>query len=151
MAFTARKPAERSVLHGEFEIYCSAAAYSVARSGDDIIELEFTVRPDVQQDHQNYRFRKTFWLQGDGQLKDGDLDKLGKYAGALGIEEGQEFDLDDLIGLSARLRSFAFTNDEGRTFDCIALSKSKADKPYTTSITPPVPAELDEDDEELPF
>ena len=82
-----------------------------------------------------------------------DADKIGKYANALGIEPGTDFELDDLVGRNCILHMEPFEGNDGVTRDCIRyLKPSKAE-----SFVTPAPAsveefkQLDESDDDLPF
>lgn len=152
MAFISRKADDRSTPHGRFEIYVSKAENGTANNGADIVEFEFTVRTDIEQTHQGYRFSKTFW-KNDGELSDKAIDTICKYANSLGVAEGDQFELDDLVGRSCTLISGTFTPSEGanagKTYDTIRLVKSE-EKPYMVAIQAE-PKELDDDDDDLPF
>lgn len=151
MGFKAVKNDGGLMKAGDYECYLKSCGYSVTKNGNECIKFDFVVREDVEQEYQKKHIFKNFWPDRDtGEY---DADKIGKYANALGIEPGTDFELDDLVGRNCILHMEPFEGNDGVTCDCIRyLKPSKAD-----SFVTPAPAsaeefkQLDESDDELPF
>lgn len=132
---------------GDYEVYVKSCAESITKSGNECIAFDFVIRADVEQPYQNKHVFKNFYRDSTGEY---DAVKIGKYANALGIEKGQDFELSDLVGRNCILHIEHFTGNDGITRECIYYTaKSKAD-----AFVAPAPTfdELpDEDDDALPF
>ena len=102
------------------------------------------------------------WLLANGHINNyfthwemntDDADKIGKYANALGIEPGTDFELDDLVGRNCILHMEPFEGDDGVTRDCIRYLKPSKAESFVTAA--PSSSEdfkqLDESDDDLPF
>lgn len=133
---------------GDYEVYVKSCAESLTKSGNECIAFDFVIRADVDQPYQNKHVFKNFYrLDATGEY---DAVKIGKYANALGIEKGQDFELSDLVGRNCIIHIEHFTGNDGITRECIYYTaKSKAE-----AFVAPAPTfdELpDEDDDQLPF
>ena len=96
MGFKAVKNDGGLMKAGDYECYLKSCGYSVTKNGNECIKFDFVVREDVEQEYQKKHIFKNFWPDRDtGEY---DADKIGKYANALGIEPGTDFELDDLVG-----------------------------------------------------
>lgn len=137
---------------GDYEVYVKSCGVTTTKAGNECISFDFVVRADVNQPYQNKHIFKKFYPDRDtGKYP---AEKIGKYANALGIEKGQEFELDDLTGRNCIVHISHFTTDSGETRECIFYTApSKAD-PYMADITGRKSddfAMLDDDDGQLPF
>lgn len=135
---------------GDYEVYVKDCCESVTKGGNDCIKFDFVVRSDVEQPYQGKHIFKNFYPDRDtGAYPEA---KIGRYANALGIEKGQEFELYDLIGCSCIVHISHFTGDDGETRECIYYSAKSKIEPYMDVIAPaPEFDELDVLDGELPF
>ncbi|MFR8331179.1 MAG: DUF669 domain-containing protein [Oscillospiraceae bacterium] len=68
------------------------------KNGTECIKFEFVVRGDIEQAYQNKHKFKQFYR--DRETGEWPMEKIGKYANALGIPKDDEFELDDLVGRS---------------------------------------------------
>ena len=110
---------------GYYECYVKDCKETTTKSGKQTIAFDFVVRSDVDQSYQNKHIFKNFYL--DEKTGEYPVQKIGKYANALGIEKGTQFDLPDLIGRTCIVVITHFTGDDGETRDCIFyLKPSKA-------------------------
>lgn len=137
---------------GDYEVYVKSCGYATTLNGNDCIKFDFVVREDVEQDYQRKHIFKNFWPNRDtGEY---DADKIGKYANALGIESGTDFELEDLIGRNCILHIEPFTGNDGVTRDCIRYLKQSNVESFVSA--PPASADSfaqlpDDDDDALPF
>lgn len=132
---------------GDYEVYVKKCEFGETKTGTECISFDFVVRADVEQPYQNKHIFKKFYKNEAGEYP---LDKIGKYANALGIAEGQDFELDDLIGRSCIVHISHFIGDDGVKRECIFYTTKSKAEPYMNIP----PAELDvlgDDDEQLPF
>lgn len=139
---------------GDYEVFVKECGYSVTKNGNDCIKFDFVVRDDVEQEYQKKHIFKNFYPSREtGEY---DADKIGKYADSLGIEPGQDFDLDDLIGRNCILHIGRFVGNDGVERECIQYTK----RSKTDSFVQTVPSsasefqKISEDeytDEDLPF
>lgn len=136
---------------GDYEVFVNGCGYSMTKAGNECIKFDFVVRTDVEQEYKNKHIFKNFYPN----LETGeyDADKIGRYANALGIEKGQEFELEDLIGRNCILHISHFTGNDGVTRECIFwVAQSKAE-PYL--VQAPTASGFDQvddvSDDDLPF
>lgn len=99
MPFTScvNTPANNSMREGDYE--CILKKCEVGRtktSGIECIDCDFVVREDVIQDYQRKHIFKRFYRDNNGKWP---MEKIGKMANALGVEQGSSFELADLVGL----------------------------------------------------
>lgn len=137
---------------GDYEVYVKAAEETTTKNGNPCIKFDFVVRSDVEQPYQNKHIFKNFYPNRDTGAYP--ADKIGKYANALGIEKGQEFELDDLVGRNCIIHISHFTGDDGVTRECIFYTAPSKVEPYMAPMDPaPQNFELLDDDGEevLPF
>lgn len=136
---------------GDYEVYVkSAEETTTARTGNPCIKFDFVVRSDVEQPYQNKHIFKNFYPDRDTGAYP--ADKIGKYANSLGIEKGQEFELEDLVGRNCLLHISHFTGKDGITRECIFYTAPSKAEPYMAPMEPaPQYDPIDEDDGMLPF
>lgn len=136
---------------GDYEVYVKECGYSQTKNGNECIKFEFVVRADVEQEYKNKHIFKNFYPSRE--TGGYDADKIGKYANALGIEKGQDFELEDLIGRNCILHISHFTGDDGVTRECIFwTAQSKANSYITDVRTSDSFGQVDDiSDDELPF
>lgn len=135
---------------GEYEVYVKTAEVTYTKSGIECINFDFVVRSDVEQPYQNKHIFKRFFKSDETGLYP--AEKIGKYANALGIEKGQDFELEDLVGRNCIVVIRHFTGNDGVKRECIFYTApSKAESYMAALASAPTFDELDEDDEELPF
>lgn len=148
MAFRSVENDSELMPAGEYEVYVNDCCETSTKNGTDCIEFDFVIRDDIAQQYQKrHKFKRFFRDRETGSWPN---DKIGRYANALGIEKGQEFELDDLIGRSAVMVTKHYTTDDGETRDCVFYLKRSDAEPY---ISDPQPAAYEEEDPdgELPF
>lgn len=134
---------------GEYEVYVKQCEVTHTKSGTECISFDFVVRPDIDQPYQNKHIFKKFYR--DDETGEYPAQKIGKYANALGIEKGKEFELDELIGRSCICRISHFTGSDGVVREVIFyLAPSKAE-PFIAVIPEAPLEEITEDDAMLPF
>ena len=134
---------------GDYEVYVKSCGVTTTKSGNECISFDFVVRSDVNQPYQNKHIFKKFYPSRDtGEYPS---EKIGKYANALGIEKGQEFDLGDLVGLSCIIHISHFTTDDGVTRECIFYTAPSKVDPYMGEAPNDDLPEIDDDDKQLPF
>lgn len=151
MGFKAVKNDGGLMKTGDYEVYLKTCGYATTQNGNECIKFEFVVREDVEQEYQKKHIFKNFWPNRDtGEY---DADKIGKYANALGIEPGTDFELDDLIGRNCILHIGPYEREDGTTIDCIRwLKPSKAESFVTATAASSADfQQLDESDDDLPF
>lgn len=150
MVFTSVENNSGLMKKGDYECYLSDCRLTETKNGYPVINFDFVVRADVEQRYRNKHIYKNFYQ--DAITGDWPNEKIGKYANALGIEQGQNFELDDLIGRSCIVVITHFTTDQGETKDCIFYLKPSRAEPFASSLfaTNDYPA-MEEDDGELPF
>lgn len=135
---------------GDYEVYVKSCEETTTKAGNPCIKFDFIVRGDVDQPYQNKHVFKNFFPNRDtGEYP---AEKIGRYANALGIEKGQEFELDDLVGRNCIIHISHFTGDDGLERECIFYTAPSKASPYMEQITPPEAFdELEDDDAQLPF
>jgi Protein of unknown function (DUF669). len=106
---------------GEYEVVCKDARITQTKtSGMDCIAFDFVVRSDVEQDYQRKHIFKNFYQEDNGEYP---VEKIGRYAASMGIPNGKEFELDDLIGRNLILVIKHFTGNDGVERECIFYTK----------------------------
>lgn len=135
---------------GEYEVYVHDCCETKTKSsGMDCIKFDFVVRADVDQKYKNKHIFKNFYK--DKETGEWPNEKIGKYANALGIEKGTEFDLDDLIGRNCRAVIRHFTGGDGVKREAIFYLKPSSAGEYIAKLPGSDLTELDDLDEDLPF
>lgn len=127
---------------GDYEVYVKDCCFSTTKGGYECIKFEFVVRDDVEQPFKKFHKFKQFYRDRDTNAWP--VDKIGRYANALGIPNGKDFDLSDLIGLNAVMviRNYNDKNT-GEKKDNIYYLKPSKQKPFMSSSSF---VEVDEDD-----
>lgn len=135
---------------GDYEVYVKSCGVTTTKAGNECISFDFVVRSDVNQPYQNKHIFKKFYPNRDtGEYPS---EKIGKYANALGIEKGQEFAPDDLVGRNCIVHISHFTGDDGVTRECIFYTAPSNAKPYMAEMPSNQEfAMLEDDDAQLPF
>lgn len=128
MAFKAVENDGGLMKKGDYEVYVKSCGYSTTKGGNECIAFDFVVRADVEQEYKNKHMFKNFYK--NHETGEYDLDKLGKYANALGIEKGQDFELEDLVGRNCLAHISHFTGDDGVTRECIYYVATSKVNPY---------------------
>lgn len=134
---------------GDYEVICLQAVETTTKtSGLPVIKMDFQVRSDVDQAYQRKHIFKNFYQDDNGQWPGG---KIGKLANALGIPEGETFELADLEGRCCILHMKPYTGNDGVERDSIFYSMpTKAGQ--MVQAAPTVAQGYEEvEDEELPF
>lgn len=149
MAFRSVENDSDLMKEGEYEVYVKDCCNTETKSGTECIKFEFVVREDIEQPYKGKHYFKNFYR--DRETGSWPKEKIGKYANALGISVGQEFELDDLIGCSAVMKIKHFVTDDGETIDCIHYLKKSKQTPYISYEKPSMEEIDDLDDGELPF
>lgn len=135
---------------GDYEVYVKSAQETETKMGNPCIKFDFVVRSDVEQPYQNKHIFKNFYP--DRQTNAYPAEKIGKYANSLGIEKGQEFELEDLVGRNCILHISHYTGNDGVTRECIFYTAPSKAEPYMAPMEPaPQYAPIEEDDSLLPF
>lgn len=135
---------------GDYEVYVKSAQETETKIGNHpCIKFDFVVRSDVEQLYQNKHIFKNFYPDRNTGAYPGD--KIGRYANALGIEKGQEFELEDLVGRNCILHISHFTGSDGVTRECIFYTAPSKVEPYMAPMEP-APQAVDMGDmDDLPF
>lgn len=135
-----------TMLEGDYEVQLVNAGETLTRSsGIPCIAFDFVVREDVDQRYKRKHIFKNFFKDDNGVWP---YEKIGKIANALGIPQGQEFDLGDLIGLCCILHIKPYKKQDGTMIDTIYYAKStEAGQLIQTASNDFVEV----DDEDLPF
>lgn len=134
---------------GDYEVYVKSCEETTTKAGNPCIHFDFVVRSDVEQPYKNKHIFKNFYL--DYLTGAYPAEKIGKYANSLGIEKGQEFELEDLVGRNCILHISHYTGKDGVTRECIFYTAPSKVEPYMAPMEPtPQMEELDEE-ETLPF
>lgn len=136
---------------GEYEVYVKDCGFSETKAGTECIKFEFVVRSDVEQPYQNkHKFKQFYRDRDSGRWP---VEKIGKYANALGIPIGQDFELDDLIGLNCIMVIGHYQDERsGETKDCIYFLKQSKVASYLNAVSQPSGfTEIGYDDGEPPF
>lgn len=134
---------------GDYEVICLQAVETTTKtSGLPVIKMDFQVRSDVDQAYQRKHIFKNFYQDDNGQWPGG---KIGKLANALGIPEGETFELADLEGRCCILHMKPYTGNDGVERDSIFYSMpTKAGQMVQAAPTAAQGYE-EVENEELPF
>lgn len=134
---------------GDYEVICLQAVETTTKtSGLPVIKMDFQVRSDVDQAYQRKHIFKNFYQDDNGQWPGG---KIGKLANALGIPEGETFELADLEGRCCILHMKPYTGNDGVERDSIFYSMpTKAGQMVQAAPTAAQGYE-EVEDEEMPF
>ena len=89
--------AESSLMpKGEYEAIVKDCCFSATKNGTECVKFEFVVRSDIDQPCQKKRKFKQFYR--DPETGRWPAEKIGQYAHALGVPQGEDFELEDMIG-----------------------------------------------------
>lgn len=111
-----------TMLEGDYEVQLVNCRETKTRTSlIPCIEFDFVVRDDVDQRYRRKHIFKNFFKNDNGEWP---VEKIGKIANALGIPQGQEFDLSDLIGLCCILHIKPYKRQDGTMIDTIYYAKS---------------------------
>ena len=149
MAFTSVENDSGLMREGEYEVYVLFAGESETKSGRECIKFEFIVRKDVDQDYKGKHIFKQFYR--DKVTNQWPAEKIGKYANALGVPRGEQFELEDLIGRNCRAVMKHFDGDDGVTRETIFYLKPSEAETYVAELPKPGFEDVDDLDDELPF
>lgn len=135
---------------GDYEcILVKCCETSTKTSGMPVIVFDFQVREDVEQKYQRKHIFKNFYQ--DRETYAWPMEKIGKFANALGVPKDEEFELEDLVGKCCILHMRPFTGNDGVTRDTIFYPARTKTGQMITSL--PLAnsdyTEVDEDD--VPF
>lgn len=135
---------------GEYEVYVKDCCFSETKNGTECIKFEFVVRSDVEQPYQNKHKFKQFYK--DYITGEWPAEKIGKYANALGVPKGEDFELEDLIGRNCIMVINHYQDDKtGETKDCIFFLKSSKADSFVTDAPSRFEEMQEDDDGDLPF
>lgn len=116
---------------GKYECLCAACGEKETQSGKPCVEFDFLIRADVEQKAQSRHIFKKFYKDENGKWPEA---KIGKYAHALGIPAGQDFDYWQLRGMFCVVAVKNFKDEEtGETKDCIFFTESSKYVPKEVS------------------
>lgn len=149
MAFRSVEVDNDLMKKGEYEVYVKDCCFSETKNGTECIKFEFVVRPDVEQPYQNKHKFKQFYR--DSTTGGWPEEKIGKYANALGIPKGEDFELEDLIGRSCVMVINHYQDEKtGETKNCIFFLKAGKAGSFVSDQQPGF-SEMEDDDGDLPF
>lgn len=124
MAFKAKKEEQVCMAEGNYEVIVVDCKEKTTDQGYELISFDFKIRDDVEQAYKRKRFFKSFYREQDGSLSEETEKKLCVLAHNLGIPDGSDFDLPDLIGKCCILHIGPYTNpNTGLTKDALMYSK----------------------------
>lgn len=134
------------MLEGDYEVQLVSAGETQTRmSGLPCIAFDFVVREDVDQRYKRKHIFKNFFKDDNGMWP---YEKIGKIANALGIPQGHEFELHELVGLCCMLHIKPYKRQDGSMIDTIYYAKPTE----AGQLIQAAPNDFIEvDDEELPF
>lgn len=134
------------MLEGDYEVQLAYASETQTRaSGIPCIAFDFVVRDDVDQRYKRKHIFKNFFKNDNGVWP---YEKIGKIANALGIPQGQEFELHDLVGLCCMLHIKPYKRKDGSMIDTIYYAKATEAGQLIQSASNDF---VEIDDEDLPF
>ena len=109
---------------GDYECRVVSALERVNDEGQAFIEFQFKVREDVEQNCKGSIIKKRFKPGADGNYK---VNKINEFAFACGVEEGADYQLEELAGSCVIVHISCFTNeDTGKKVGYVAyLNESK--------------------------
>lgn len=142
----------QAMAEGDYEvILVKCCETSTKTSGMPVIAFDFQVREDVEQRYQRKHIFKNFYQ--DRETYAWPLEKIGKFANALGVPKDEEFELADLVGKCCILHMRPFTGDDGVVRDAIFYPAPTKAGQLINSL-PTIDdgyEEVDLDDEDTPF
>ena len=116
-----------AIPEGKYECVCSACSEKTSLSGKPYVEFDFLIRKDVEQSAQGRHIFKKFFKDDNGNYPEA---KIGKYANALGIPAGSDFEYWQLRGMLCVVAVKNFKDDEtGEMRDCVFFTESSKYKP----------------------
>ena len=155
MSFKCQKPADNDfgpMEEGNYEVILKDARYTQTQSGIPCIFFDWVVRNDIEQKYKNKHIFKRYYQDDEGNWP---ADKLCKAAIALGVPEGADFDVDDLVGKTCRLhiKPFTYKDSSGndRTVDSITNYTPSEGEQLVQTVGKQDDGFVDVEDEELPF
>lgn len=109
---------------GDYECRVVSALERVNDEGQAFIEFQFKVREDVEQNCKGSIIKKRFKTDANGNYK---VNKINEFAFACGIEEGTDYQLEELAGACVIVHISCFTDqDTGKKVGYVAyLNESK--------------------------
>lgn len=144
--------ANQAMVEGDYEvILVKCCETSTKTSGIPVIAFDFQVREDVEQKYQRKHIFKNFYQ--DRETYEWPMEKIGKFANALGVPKDSEFELEDLVGKCCILHMRPFTGDDGVARDAIFYSAPTKVGQMIQSL-PTIDegyVEVDDDAGDLPF
>lgn len=138
---------------GEYEVFVKDCCFSTTKNGTECVKFEFVIRADIDQPYQKKHKFKQFYR--DPETGRWPAEKIGKYAYALGVPKGEDFELSDLIGRCCAMVIGHYLDDQtGVTKDFIYFLKPSQAAPDPSAAPgssgfealPPIP-----EDDDLPF
>lgn len=131
---------------GDYECRVASAMERVNEDGVAFIEFQFKVRDDVDQNCKGDIIKKRFKQDADGNYK---VNKINEFAFACGVEEGADYQLEELVGSCVIVHISCFTKDTGEKVGYVAyLNPSKVGD----SVQPLNPDDLsDINADDIPF
>lgn len=136
---------------GDYEcILVKCCETSTKSTGMPIIAFDFQVREDVEQRYKRKHIFKNFYV--DQETNNWPMEKIGRFANALGVPKDEEFELADLVGKCCILHMRPFTGNDGVARDAIFYTApTKAGQLVTTLPTAGDGYVEVENDDDLPF
>ena len=119
----ARKPEFKSniIPAGDYECRVVSALERANDDGQVFIEFQFKVREDVEQNFKGSIIKKKFKPDADGNYK---VNKIDEFAFACGVEEGVDYQLEELSGACVIVHVSCFTDkDTGKKVGYVAYLK----------------------------
>lgn len=119
----ARKPQfeAKIIPAGDYECRVVSALERANDDGQVYIEFQFKVREDVDQQCKGSIIKKRFKPDANGNYK---VEKIDEYAFACGVEEGAEYQLEELSGACVIVHISCFTKeDTGKKVGYVAYIK----------------------------
>lgn len=152
MAWTSVENDGGLMVEGDYEVICLKCKQGETQGGTPVIDFDFQVRTDVEQKYGRKHVFKSFYP--DRETGEWPTERIGKYANALGIPKGEQFELSDLVGKCCIVHMRPYKGNDGVTRDSVAwVAKSKAGQIGEVQ-QPAAPASggfVEVADEELPF
>lgn len=151
MSFKCQKPADNDfgpMEEGNYEVILKDAKYTHTQSGIPCIFFDWVVRNDIEQKYKNKHIFKRYYQDDEGNWP---ADKLSKAAIALGVPEGADFDVDDLVGKTCRLHIKPYTLKDGRVVDSITNYTPSEGEQLVQTVGKHGNEFVQVDEEELPF
>lgn len=148
----ASKPKFRAKLipTGDYECRVVSALERTNEDGDAFIEFEFKIRDDVETNPNEFKgttLRKKFKQDADGNYK---VNKINEFANACGIEDGVEYQLEELAGSCVIVHVAQFTDRAtGERKHYIAYLKDSQVGDTSQPLNPDEFSTISEDD--IPF